>query len=99
MQSPTAPITLESLFSKLQEIEALVTPRQTATIGATIGDLLTPTEACQALKISRSQFERMKRNGFLKIHRLDPKGRKIYVSLAEISQSFPKDFATQPPNR
>lgn len=91
---PTAPsVTLESVYAELQQVKALLLPLQPTTVGATAGDLLTPTEACNALKISRSQFERMKRNGFIKIHRLDPKGRKIYVSLAEISQAFRKDFA------
>ena len=95
MQPQTTPITLESVFAELQEVKALLAPRQASPVGATVGDLLTPTEVCKVLKISRSQFERMKRNGFIKIHRLDPKGHKIYVSLSEISQSFAKDFPSK----
>lgn len=93
MQSPATPVTLESVYAELQQVKALLLPLQSTTVGATAGDLLTPTEACKALKISRSQFERMKRNGFIKIHRLNPKGRKVYVRLSEISQIFRKDFA------
>ena len=91
MHQNTAPITLESLHVQIQELTALIT--QPKPITASIrGDLLSPTEVCDTLKISRSQFERMKRNGFIKIHRIDPNGRKVYVSLTEISRLFGKDF-------
>jgi hypothetical protein len=70
-------ITLESIHSELQEIKRFFLTKQPNRVE----EYLTPTEVCGILK-----------NGFLKIHKPDPSGRKIYCLRSEIQEIFSKDF-------
>ncbi|RDB05608.1 helix-turn-helix transcriptional regulator [Runella aurantiaca] len=93
----TSSVTLESLYAELQAVKALLQKPAPSISSNEEDQLLTPTEVCKLLKISRSQFERMKNNGFIQVARnlKDPKSRKIYVSRIELFKTFRKDFSDQ----
>ncbi len=90
MQKKPTPqsITLESVMTKLEKLEQLFSAAQKPPED----ELLTPTEVCKTLKISRTQFERMRKNGFINVISPYGKGKRQYVNRAEVLQHFRNEF-------
>ncbi|CAH0996201.1 hypothetical protein EMA8858_02331 [Emticicia aquatica] len=78
---------LAQILQRLNEIEAKISAPKISN-----QEHLTPKEACQAIGISRTKYEQLKRDGYIKDYKLTSGGRKRYVKRSEISQLFPKDF-------
>lgn len=64
----------------------------TANIVNITGDLVTPKQAWELLKIGKTRFYTLVEQGYITLIRFDYSGRKTFVSLSQLTELFPKDF-------
>ncbi|MCU0326579.1 MAG: hypothetical protein MUF45_15220 [Spirosomaceae bacterium] len=83
---------LTQILQRLDRLEANLLSPKNAPVQEE--KFLSPKEACLRIGISRTKYEQLKRDGFIKDYSLVSGGRKKFVKLSEIKQLFPKDFAT-----
>lgn len=85
-------LTIAKIASDLEQIkQKLSNPTPSV---SPFDDIIEPKDVCEKLRISRSKYEEMKRNGFIKDFEMEGGGRKRYVRISQLAQLFPKDFAT-----
>ena len=57
-----------------------------------VNDLLTPKEAWESLRISKTRFYTLVNQGYISLVKFDYSGRKTFVQRSQLASLFPKDF-------
>lgn len=64
----------------------------TVTLENITGDLVTPKQAWELIKIGKTRFYTLVEQGYITLLRFDYSGRKTFVRRSQLAQLFPKDL-------